>query len=402
MRLPGMFLRDEPPVHLTYCLNVHPGETWAENLAAIAENAVAVRERVLPGAERFGLGLRLSNLAARDLSQPETRAAFKQFLAERNFYVFTVNGFPFGQFHGSRVKEKVYAPDWRAPERAAYTKLLADILADLLPEGMTGSISTVPGSWKPWITSAEDVERMTRHFMEGVMHCAEIFQNTGREIHLGLEPEPGCFLETTEETIRFFNDELFEKGHEYVHARMSCSDQGARDLIRRHLGVCFDTCHVAMQFEEPAESLARLEREGIRISKVQLSAALRALGPAAARALEPWCEPVYLHQVKARRSGSDALLAWNDLPVALPELPGDLEEARVHFHVPLFWENFHALSSTAPLLTDEFFTRLASGAVPHLEIETYTWDVLPAALRTGGVAESIAHEYEWTLARFRK
>lgn len=399
-----MLIRQDPPVHLTYCLNVHPGETWAENLAAIREKALAVRERVQPGgAAPFGLGLRLGNAAARELSQPETRALFKEFLAEQNLYVFTINGFPFGRFHGARVKENVYAPDWRTPERAAYTKLLADILADLLPDDAAGSISTVPGSWKAWITSEEDVAAMTQRLMECVQHCGEIFQNTGREIHIGLEPEPGCFLETTEETIWFFNDVLFTAGHEWLHAKMSCSDQGARDLIGRHLGVCFDTCHAALQFEDAAESLARLEREGIRISKVQLSAALRAPGPreAAARALEPWCEPVYLHQVKARRSGSPALLSWSDLPDALAELPPDIEEARAHFHVPLFWENSGALSSTAPLLTESFFARLRSGAVPHLEIETYTWDVLPAALRTGGVVESIAHEYEWALARFR-
>lgn len=401
-----MLLRDDPAVHLAYCQNVHPGETWEENFAAIREKALAVRGLVQQrGAAPFGLGLRLGHRAARALSEPETLADFRRFLAEQNLYVFTINGFPFGQFHHGRVKENVYAPDWRQPERAAYTMLLADILAALLPEGISGSISTVPGSWKPWISSAEDVEKMTRGLMDCVIHCGAIFQRTGREIHLGLEPEPGCFLETTEETIRFFNGKLFTRGHDFLRAKTACSEQGARDLIGRHLGVCLDTCHAAMQFEDAAESLARLEREGIRISKVQLSAALRARGPGAhaAAALGPWSEPTYLHQVKARRLGAEPrLLAWDDLPEAVAAFPEDIEEARAHFHVPLFWENFRELSSTATLLDGDFFARLRTGAVEHLEMETYTWGVLPAELRTGGVVEGIAREYEWALARLRE
>lgn len=389
-----MIIQSDPPLHLTYCLNVHPGETSSENFAAIREKALAVRQRVSPN-EKLGLGLRLSYRAACELAAVETGAQFKEFLRAQNLYIFTINGFPYGNFHGSRVKENVYAPDWRDAQRRDYMNLLASLLADLLPENISGSISTVPCSFKPWITSRDEVEIMVRHLVDCVIPLAHILQTTGKEIHLGLEPEPSCFLETTDETIRFFNENLFSLGSEYLCAKIKCSVSEAQDLIRRHVGVCFDTCHVALQFEDLDESLRCFEKEGVRISKVQISAALRAKADALRQgALESFCEPVYLHQVKARRS-SGGILSWTDLPDALREMPDDVEEARVHFHVPLHCEKFGALKSTASLLTPEFFARLRSGVTSHLEIETYTFDVLPNEMRAGGVVESIAHEFAW-------
>ena len=285
------------------------------------------------------------------------------------------------------MKEQVYAPDWRTTERRDYTNLLADILADFLPDGTGGSISTVPCSFKPWITSDGDVRQMAQRLINCVVHLDAIRERTGREIHLGLEPEPGCFLETTDETIRFFNASLLP----LAQGRVS------EESLRRHLGVCFDTCHVAIQFEDLAGSFRRFQREGIRISKVQISTALSATPTQKAiEALRHFCEPVYLHQVKARlRSGG--LLSWSDLPEALDqdELLANAEELRVHFHVPLFVENYGALRSTAPALTPRFFALLHSAE--HLEIETYTFDVLPEELRSGGVVASIAREYDWVL-----
>ena len=151
-----MRIRRDPPLHLTYCLNVHPGETWAENFAAVREKALRVKALVgRPGP--FGLGLRLGGIAARTLSAPAAIAEFRAFCDASELYVFTVNGFPYGRFHGTSVKENVYRPDWRQPERLAYTNQLTDILAALLPEGVRGSISTLPGSYKAWIKTRADV-----------------------------------------------------------------------------------------------------------------------------------------------------------------------------------------------------------------------------------------------------
>jgi hypothetical protein len=228
-------------------------------------------------------------------------------------------------------------------------------------------------------------------------------EDTGREIHLGLEPEPDCFLETTDETVAFFEDTLFTAGAAEVARLLKCYRSDAEAMVRRHLGVCFDTCHVALQFEDPAASLRAYRDAGIRISKVQLSAALQA--PATAEtcaALAPFAEPVYLHQVKGR-AASGAQFAWFDLPTALEEIPGftDLDEVRVHFHVPLFFTGNGPIGSTAGTLTPEFFEELRGGACPHLEIETYTFDVLPPEVHPGEIVESIAHEYAWVLGRLR-
>lgn len=354
---------------LTYCLNVHPGETWPENFATLRTTVLAVRDLVSPG-RPFGLGLRLSAAAAEEVDASELAA----FLESENLYVFTINGFPYGRFHGGPVKENVYAPDWRSPRRRDYTNRLATLLAALLPEGQFGSISTVPLSWKPWIQSASGLDAIVENLADCAAHCASL----PRDIRLALEPEPGCLLETTSETIEFFKRHIFTRGD--------------ANLIRRHLGVCLDTCHVALQFEDPAASLRQYEAEGIAVPKIQISSALRTHD---FEALRPFAEPVYLHQVKALTPAGE-ILSWPDLPQALDELPSTAaQEARVHFHVPLHFTGAGPLGSTAPLLTPEFLAGIRRDPRTHLEIETYTWDVLPPSLRSASIEQSIAAEFRW-------
>jgi len=386
-------------VPLTYCLNVHPGETWPENFAALRGPVLAVRDLVSPG-RPFGPGLRLSAAAAATLlsGHLEELAAF---LRSENLFVFTINGFPFGRFHGGPVKENVYAPDWRSPLRRDYTNHLATILAALLPEGETGSISTVPCSWKAWIQSPADIAAMLDHLTDCAAHCAAIASGPRpREILLALEPEPGCLLETTSETIAFFNGQLFAEGARLLAAKLRSGEESARALIRRHIGVCLDTCHAALQFEDPAESLRQYAAEGICVPKIQISSALRGdASPAALEALRPFDEPVYLHQVKARTAAAD-ILGWSDLPQALAEIPGsDARELRVHFHVPLHFAGGGVLGSTASLLTPEFLSSIRRDPRTHLEIETYTWDILPAALRSTSIEAGIAAEFRWIEGR---
>ena len=378
-----MQIQTQSPLHLTYCLNIHPGETLAEHRAAIRLHAVAVKQRLAPQ-RPFGLGLRLGAAAAAELGAPAARQQLRSELDALGLYAFTINGFPYGQFHGARVKENVYAPDWRTRERLDYTCLLADILAELVPDGMSGSISTLPGSFKAWIHNDADVRAMAKNLVACAKYLAALREKTGREIHVGLEPEPFCFLETTDEVIRFFEGPL----------ATACADAAEREQVRRHLGVCLDTCHVALQFESPLVALRRYRAAGIRVSKIQLSAALETAA-ASADALRPFDEPVYLHQTKARFMNGE-LLAWPDLPDALPAIAQSesLETVRVHFHVPLFWEGGAPLRSTATDLSAEFF-REACAATEHLEVETYTFAVLPEAMRAGGVVDCICREIEW-------
>jgi hypothetical protein len=365
----------------------------------LQEKTLAIRQSVAPG-QWFGVGLRIAQQAAEELTaSPELQSQALEFFAANQIYPFTINGFPYGRFHAGPVKENVYAPDWRQPERLHYTLQLADLLSAWLPEQIDGSISTVPCSFKPWINESGGVAALVDNLAAAVAYLAALREDTGRDIHLGLEPEPDCYLETTAETIAFFKDVMLTAGVQEVARILKCYRSDAEAMIRQHLGVCFDTCHVALQGENLTESLRAYQAEGIRISKIQLSAALRAPStPDGWAALRPFAEPVYLHQVKGR-SASGALFSWYDLGPALDELPNlpDVEELRVHFHVPLFFTGAGPLQSTVDTLTPDFFREIRSGICSHLEIETYTFDVLPPDVHPGDVTRSVSREYAWTL-----
>lgn len=396
MRLEGRPQRG----HLTYCTNIHPGETWDEVFRNLEQHLLPVRRAVAPG-KRFGVGLRLSAVAAEALRQPSTFADFRAFLAHHDLYVFTINGFPYGPFHGTRVKEEVYQPDWLQDERLAYTDLLADLLAQLLPdeEGLEGSISTVPGTFKPLAQAADAPARMTRNLVRHVAHLLEIEERSGRRIALALEPEPMCFLETIAETALFFERHLFARPAVQQLCELRGLGQGAAaDALRRHLGVCYDVCHAAVEFEDPAASLARLKSAGIGVPKLQLSAALRIeqARPAMAEHLRPFDDGVYLHQVVERRP--DGLVRHLDLPDALAALEqGDAagHEWRVHFHVPVFLRQLEHFGTTQAFLQEILALHRQEPISAHLEVETYTWGVLPEVYRREEVAGAIGRELGW-------
>ena len=405
-----MRIQDHPPLHLTYCLNIHPGERWAENFQAIREKAVSVRDRLRAGrhgdspaaaGKPFGLGLRLGRRAAEELIAPRNMEEFQAFLQAQDLYVFTINGFPYGPFHGAPVKEEVYRPDWRTKERLDYTILLADILCRLLPPGVNGSISTVPGTYKAWARTPEDFGQMGANLCDAADHLDHLREQTGKTLVLALEPEPDCVLETTEETRRFFNDPLLTAGRAHLQRARSRSAGEGEDVIRRHLGVCLDLAHAAVEFEDPTESLRQYASAGIAVAKVQLSAALAAEPtPEAMERLQEFRDEVYLHQVKVRRADG-SLLSHPDLPQAMadPQARGAGREWRVHFHVPLFCDRYGPLQSTASLLGDGFWQALRAGPCEHLEIETYTFGVLPVGLRSTDVVDNVVREYRWVLER---
>lgn len=381
--------------HLTYCLNVHPGESWDENFNAIKDFTLNIRAAISPD-KPFGLGLRLSNNAATTLSDPVRISEFNDFLAINNLYVFTSNAFPYGAFHNQRIKENVYLPDWRYNERYDYTIKIADILASIIPKGGTASISTVPCSYKAWIKTESDVTSMVTRLMDIVAYLSQLEELLNRRIHLGLEPEPDCYLETTNDVLEFFKGPINKEGSAYLALKMKITEEKAHALIARHLGICFDTCHFALQFENLAKSIRRISDAGILISKVQISSALSTNNSVAARSeLGAFCDPVYLHQVKVKNSNGE-ITSYNDLNKALQTTkPNDDKEWRIHFHVPLYFKEYRSLGSTINELIPEFFKTIKN--IPHLEIETYTFDVLPADLRSLGIEKSVIKEYQWVL-----
>ena len=371
---------------LAYCTNIHRGEGWSETFAGLKDHALRVRDRVSSG-KPFVLGLRLSNQALVELRALDALKAFRLWLEKENCLVAGINGFPFGSFHGVAVKEKVFSPDWCEPARLEYTKGLFDLLSELGTVGGAGTVSTLPGSFKGFNRDAAAQKVMRKNILDCVDHLARLRDRTGLSMRLALEPEPMGLVENTTETIQLF-DQLRDEASNAAH-------------VDQFLGVCYDTCHFALQYENPAEAVARLNQNGATVVKLHLSSALR-LKPTA-RALQRLAamqEPVYLHQCLGRRKDG-TLERYKDVSEALASSSiQSLEEMRVHFHVPLNAENLgDDLSTTADHLIGALdVVARTPGLVRELEIETYTWEVLPGAMRSPDVVEQIIGEYDWTLS----
>jgi hypothetical protein len=379
-------------LHLAYCTNIHRGESWAETFDTLQKYTLAVRDRVSKG-KPYAIGLRLGVDAARELREPDTLSAFRRWLDRENCYVFTINGFPYGKFHGTRVKERVYAPDWTTNERVEYTNLLFNLLAEIVPFGVEGSVSTVPGSFKEFITSDEHVRAMRDNVWRCVEHIARTSERSGKTLHLGLEPEPLCYLETSSETAFFF-DQLRD-------------EHPGDSRLREHLGVNYDTCHLAVEFEEPMDVLRRFREHDIKISKLHFSSALKVKADDETRAaLKTFCEPVYFHQVIAR-STDGSLTRYRDLDVALDPQSvianPQSNEWRIHFHIPLHCAPTPLFGTTADHLLGVMDALAADPALcSHIEMETYTWEVMPPEMKNRSVVDQLVSEYEWTLRELAK
>lgn len=378
---------------LGYCLNVHPTQTLAEVAAALRGPVRAVKARVSPDAP-FPVGLRLSAEAAAD---PAAAAALLgRIFAEEGYLAYTMNGFPYGPFHGTPVKEAVYEPDWTTPERRRYTGDLAAVMAALVPEGEIATISTVPGGFAPKAQgrAAEIADGLLRM----VADLVALERATGRTVALALEPEPWCLLDTTADAIAFFRDHLFtDAAAARLAAGADLSVTAARDALPRHLGLCLDVCHMAVAFEAPGPTLRGLAEAGVPIHKLQLSAALRVERPddAARTRLSAFRDAIYLHQVVVR-AADGTMRRFLDLPEALAA--DDLDPAaewRVHFHLPVFAAPIPPVGSTRDVLERVLALHRDRPITRHLEVETYTWDVLPAEFRQHDVADGIAKEIAW-------
>lgn len=387
-------------LHLSYCTNTHP----SGDLKGVKDNleryTLPVKARLSPDAP-FGVGLRLSAAEACELMVPGELDAFRTFLDRRGLYVFTMNGFPYGAFHGEPVKAQVHAPDWRSEERVQYSINLAHILAGLLPDGVSGGISTSPLSYREWVSpdDGRTWELLTANVVRVVEALVRLREQRGRLIHLDIEPEPDGLLERTSELAGFFRERLMEGGARDLAQRLGLSLDEARARMVEHVQVCFDTCHVAMMYEDPGEALRQYEAAGMRIGKVQVSAALRIPFTQSERhealeALRAYVEPTYLHQV-VELDKDGRCVSYRDLPDALTQGPDDTaREWRVHFHVPLFWEGSGPLRSTRGAILDTFHALRTRPFTQHLEVETYTWDVLPPELKVP-LAGSIERELRW-------
>jgi sugar phosphate isomerase/epimerase len=399
-----MYIGANDSFQLTYCTNIHPANGWRAVLASLEHYAPKLKARF--AADRpFGIGLRLAGHESRELLQGDLLDEFHAFLEERGLYVFTLNGFPYGPFHRQAVKDAVHAPDWRNDERVEYTLRLIAILARLLPEHTDGGISTSPLSYKPWVGMGDSAtwQHLTRQVVRVAAALAREREERGRLIHLDIEPEPDGLIENSSELVRFYTNWLLPIGGRMLAEELKIALEDAQERLLEHIRVCWDTCHVALAYEDSAEVLRRYAEVGIKVGKIQVSSALKVVLPGEATeraglatALEPFAESTYLHQV-SQRNADGTLRPYPDLPDALPSIGDALaEQWRVHFHVPIFIERYGMFGSTQDDIQRLFALLRKQPFCRQLEIETYTWEVLPPDLKQDLLA-SIAREYEWVL-----
>ena len=390
--------------HLSYCTNIHPGPDWQTTFDGLKKYIPLVKDKVAHKGS-FGIGLRLSNQASKELDENDQLSKFKSWLIEQDCYVFTMNGFPYGQFHDVAVKDKVHLPDWTSQERYDYTLRLFKQLALLPKNGSEAGISTSPISYCHWFD--EESERKNVFVMAAEQMAAlavelrAIEQQSGTYLHLDIEPEPDGLLENSKQVLEFYKEYLLLFGAARVRKELNLGKEEAEEILLRYICLCYDVCHFALAYEEPEYSFNEFASAGIRIGKIQISAALKIIANSDPNelfsALAQFNEPTYLHQVTQKNG--DHIVTYNDLPDLLAIKP-EFKELRAHFHVPIFLESFEGLYSTQDHILKVLAYIKKHDVTRHLEVETYTWDVLPENLKTE-ISSSIARELNWTLSKLQ-
>jgi hypothetical protein len=384
--------------HLSYSTLVHPADNWDELWASLNTYVPRVKARVAPG-EPFGVSLRLSAESVSALAgDAAARVRLRSFLDANDLYVYTVNAFPYGSFKGRVVKEQVYEPDWLTRERTEYTIGVADILAEITDPSISPSIQSSPLAFKPKVEDDGYVDTMIDNVLEVVAHLVALRQRTGRLVRLALEPEPYCYLETTAETLDCYRSHLYSGSAAARLAALSGLPLSeAHGALREHLGITFDICHQAVVFDDIPASLQAINEAGIPIFKLQAAAALYI--PEVNRelidALSQFANAVYLTQTFERTNGG--VTSFLNLDAAVEDWQRNPRpcEWRVHVHVPVFIDDFGAFRSTRFAIEQALALHRQTPISDHLEIETYTWDVLPPGVKDGDIVDYVSRELEW-------
>lgn len=384
--------------HLTYSTLVHPGDTWPEMKNSLITFVPEVKKRFSPNAP-MGVSLRLANASVEELlAKPEERTWLKKFLEDNNLYVYTVNAFPYGPFKGEIVKERVYEPDWTTEARTKYTMHIADILAEVTSQPVEPTIQTAPLAYRPKANTPEFLANFNENIYRVIAHLMNLEKRTGRRVKLAVEPEPYCFLETIPETVQWFNEKIYSLAAAERIAKLSGEPLSeVFGATRRYLGVVLDICHQSVAFESIADDIDQLSQAGIPIFKLQEAAALRVdqVDAEIVTELKKYTGTIYLSQTTELRNGvitrylnlEDAIAAWESDPGP--------REWRTHFHVPVFLQDLGPFQTTRSGIDDALRIHARTPLSTHLEIETYTWDVLPEHLKTGDITEYVVRELEY-------
>jgi hypothetical protein len=384
--------------HLTYSTLVHPGDDWDQIWASVNKYLPAVKANVAPS-EKFGVCLRLAAPSVEAIAADAGKVGdLKHFFNDNDLYLYTANAFVYGVFKNQVIKEQVYEPDWATEDRTTYTMKVADILAALAPEGINPSIQTAPLGFKPKVTGDDVVDTYTTNVIRVVSHLIELKKKTGKTVTLGLEPEPRCYLETTDETITYFKNHLFSGRTAQRLAKMAgINEADAAQAMRDYTGVVFDIGHQSVGFEDIPTSLQKLVDAGVQITKLQEAASMSMprVTKETIDALQAYAKTVYLSQTCQMKDGKTEWFL--NLEDAFEDFYKDPtpREWRTHFHVPVFLDDLGPFRTTRFALEQALAFHKKTPTSAHLEIETYTWDVLPAHLKTGDIVEYVTREIEW-------
>lgn len=388
--------------HLTYSTLVHPGDTWDEMRASLETYVPEVKRRFCPNGP-MGVSLRISGASEQQLTADSAeRAQLKAFLDENDLYVYTVNAFPHGPFKGELVMENVYEPDWTTDERAEYTMNIATILTEITPPEIEPTIQTAPLAFRPKVVDDSYVRRFTENLLRVIAHLMDIERDSGRRIKLALEPEPACYLESIPETVEYFQTHIYT-----TEAAMRVAELSGQPLaevfqgLRRHLGVVFDICHQSVAFEDIGADLRMLVDAGIPIYKLQEAAALNVpeVDDEIVTELKRFTDTIYLSQTTQVRDGEVTRYLNLSDAIAAYELDPGPRAWRTHFHVPVFLDDLGPFGTTRSGIDDALDFHARTPLSTHLEIETYTWDVLPQHLKTGDITEYVVRELEYVRGR---
>lgn len=387
--------------HLSYSTLVHAGDTWPEMKQSLIEFVPQVKKRVSPS-EKFGVSLRMSAETAKSLTDSASeRKELKEFLDSNDLYVFTINAFPYGPFKGRKVMENVYEPDWSTDQRVEYTNSIADILVEVTPQDISPSIQTAPLAFAPNVVDENYVAHFTENLFKVVSHLYHLELKTGRRVKLALEPEPACYLETTDETVAYFKNRIYSpQGIEALARIAGIPLSEALGAAKRYLGIVFDIGHQSVGFENIPESLGKIVDAGIPIFKLQEAAALwvESLSLEIIPELRRFTDTIYLSQSCLKtESGIEKFLNLGDALDAFEANPIPTE-MRTHFHVPVFLEEIGPFRTTRFAVQQALQMHKDRNLSDHLEIETYTWDVLPEELKTGDIVDYVTRELEFVIA----
>lgn len=386
--------------HLSYSTLVHAGDTWAEMKQSLHDFVPQVKQRVSPESS-FGVSLRMSHETAKTLTESASeREELVDFLNKNDMYVFTINAFPYGPFKGRRVMENVYEPDWTTQDRVRYTNSIADILAEVTPLEISPSIQTAPLAFAPNVADENYIATFTSNIFEVISHLYHLELRTGRRVKLALEPEPACYLETTDETVAYFTQRIYSPraiAELAAIAKIPLSE--AEGAAKRYLGIVFDIGHQSVGFEDIPVSLAKIVDAGIPIFKLQEAAALwvESLSLEIIPSLRKFTDTIYLSQTSLKTV--DGITKYLNLGEALDAFEQNPRptEMRTHFHVPVFLEEIGPFRTTRFAVQQALQMHREKNLSDHLEIETYTWDVLPDDLKTGDIVDYVTRELEFVL-----